>query len=94
MAPIPEFDAIALETLTEQERAHLDVAERLGKQLTRLDTRYVVITPAKLDRVAETNAQQYITHKDYPRLLDYARMTQLFIRVFVDAYAAYQRTYK
>ena len=93
MSPQP-FDAIALETLTEREREHLDVALALGRQLTRLHADVAVMTPGKVDRVAEANAKQFITHKDYPRLLDYTRMTQLFIRVFVDAYAAYQRTYK
>lgn len=93
MSPQP-FDAIALETLTAHERKHLDMAEQLGKHTVRLHANVAVLTPAKLDRLAEANARLYITHKDYPRLLDYARMTQLFIRVFVDAYAMYQRTYK
>lgn len=84
-----------LDDLTPQQQAQLDVAERLGKQACRLHPDQVgILTPMKIDRLAEANAKHYITHKEYPRQQDYIQMLGLFIRVFVDAYAAYLRTYK
>lgn len=85
---------LPLDELTTLQRQQLDLAERWGQQATRIYGDQVILTPLQLDRLAEANARRVVTHKDYPKASDYAHMLGLFIRVFVDAFAAYLRTYK
>lgn len=83
---------LPLDELNDKERRVLDVAEQLGQQLVHTPLDYV-LTPTKIDRIAEGQAKIYVTHRDFPLLRDYSHMFGLFIRVFVDAYAAYLRTF-
>ena len=85
---------LPFDDLTPLQRRHLDIAERWGREATRLHADQWLLTPNQLDRLAEANAKQVITHKDYPKANDYGHMLLLFIRVFVDAFAAYMRTYR